>query len=158
MDLELDAVPATLEEVKIKTRRDADGKVSCAELVVSSALESQVLDFFDPTLRAWLFDESRHDPMGGHPVRDTNMMFPLRRGEEMGGAIVKVGFGLKSVIELPYSTLDEFRITPQAGSGVVLVCRIRCQPSKAQIGDLYMLIEQPITLSVQPSQMALEAA
>ena len=160
LQFELTAANATLEEFKPKMKKDEGGKIPCAELVFSVPLDAEVLAFFSPKLRDFIFNEDSLDLAGGMPLRDPYMSLPMHREEEMGGADVKVGFGLKQVLAFESVSLDEFSLTPMAGSVVIVKFRVKCQPTESQAGALYMLQEQPITLTVSPpdSESMLEAA
>lgn len=153
--LELTEARAILEKFKPDVKKGADGKVPCAELTISCPCDNPgVLAFFSPDLREILFSAEAADLAGGPQLRDPDMVFPIQRAEEMGGATFQIHLGIGEPVTFEDSAIGNFLISPVSGGAVILAFRVKCQPTEKQAGQLYMLQEQPITISVSPSELA----
>lgn len=152
--LELTGATATLENLNCRTEKSGPDKVPAADLKVTVAQSAEVLAHFSPTLKAMLFNESGpRDLADGLPLRDTHFVYPLSRDEEMTGAKVRIEFGVGKPMEFEDVKVNQFRITPMEGGTVVIGFRVQCKPDEKQIGKLYMMQEQGITLSIEPAPL-----
>jgi hypothetical protein len=155
LQLEFSKVTATLENVNLRTEKNGPDKVPAADLKLSVATSADVLAFFSPTLKAFLFNESGpRDLADGLPLRDTHMVFPMQRDEEMAGADVILDYGLPgSEMMFGEVKVNQFRITPMEGGSVIVDMRVQCKPTPEQIAKLYTLQEMGVTLSLDPAEL-----
>lgn len=152
LDFALENKPATLEDFKPRTEKFGGSKQPATDLLISCPLDADILAVFEPTLKSFLFSEDGLDLAGGMPLRDANAVYPLERAEEMTGAEVKIGYGLGEMI-FQDAKVNQFRLTPMPGGAVVVGFRVQCKPSEQQAGKLYLLQEQPITITVEPMEL-----
>lgn len=150
--LEIDNKPGTLEDVNPKTRKDAGGKTPCVELTLSVPMDREVLASFAPDLDEWLFAPDSIDLAGGVPLRDPNMVLPIERKEEMGGATLKLGVGVGKPITFTDVQTDSYRLTPVSGGIVIVGFRARMLYTEAQAGKLCFLLEQPVDVTLEPPE------
>ena len=154
LELELNNATATLENVNLRTEKAGPDKVPAADLKVTCARDSGVLAHFSPTLRGFLFDENGpKDLAEGVQVRDPHLGYPLSRDEEMTGATVSIGYGVKQPMRFEDAKVNAFKITPMDGGSVILGFRIQCRPTPEQVGKLYQLQESGIELTIEPAKL-----
>jgi hypothetical protein len=153
LSLELTAVPATLENFNSRTEKIGPDKVPAADLKFSCPQSADVLAFFSPTLKAWLFDEKSIDLAGGMALRDSHMIYPLARDEEMTGATVTLDYGVGDKMVFADAEINQFRLDPMNGGMVIVGFRVQCKPTEQQAGRLYMLQEKPVTITITPAEL-----
>jgi hypothetical protein len=85
------------------------------------------------------------------PLRDSHMVFPHGRDEELVGAIVTVAYGVGSPMRFADARVNQFKLTPHPGGVVIIQCRVQCRPSEQQIGKLYLLQSRAVTLTIEPA-------
>ncbi len=152
--LELSKVTATLENVNLRTEKAGPDKVPAADLKVSVAQSADVLAFFSPTLKSFLFHtEGTLDLAGGLALRDSHLGYPLSRDEEMTGATVEIGFGPGAPMVLDEAKVNSFRLTPHDGGTVIVGFRVQCRPTPEQVARLYQLQEIGIELTLRPAPL-----
>lgn len=151
---ELERATATLENLNCRTEKNGPDKVPAADLKISVTGSADLLAFFSPTLKAMLFnDKGPKDLADGLPLRDTHFVFPLARDEEMVGATVSLDFGIGKPMVFEEAKVNQFRITPMEGGSVIVGFRVQCRPDEKQIGRLYQLQEQAVTIGVDPPEL-----
>ena len=151
---ELSKATATLESVNLRTEKNGPDKIPAADLKISAAQDADVLAHFSPTLKAFLFHtEGTLDLAGGMALRDSHMVFPLSRDEEMTGATVEIGYGPGDPMVFADAKLNAFRLTPMDGGSVIVGFRVQCRPTPDQVAKLYTLQETGIELSVIPAEL-----
>lgn len=147
----LEGAAATLENVNFRTEKMGEDKVPAADLKISCARDAGILAYFSPTLKHMLFDESApKDLAEGMQLRDRHLVFPLSRDEEIIGATVTIDFGIKSPMVFTDCKVNQFRLTAYNGGSVMVGFRVQCKPDEKQAGKLYTLMEQGITITVEP--------
>ena len=154
LELELDAATATLENLNTRTEKAGPDKMPAADLKFSCAQSADVLAHFSPELRAFLFDEDGpKDLADGVRVRNPHLDYPLGLDHEMTGASIRIDYGVGKPLEFTECKVNQFRITPMDGGSVVLGFRVQCRPDEKQIGKLYLLQEQGVTLTLEPMEL-----
>lgn len=154
LELELDKVTATLENINLRTEKAGPDKVPAADLKITCARSADVLAHFSPSLRGFLFDENGpKDLADGVQVRDPHLGYPLSRDEEMTGSTVQIGYGVDSPMRFEDAKVNAFKITPIDGGSVILGFRIQCRPTPEQVGKLYQLQETGIELTLEPMEL-----
>ncbi len=155
LKLELTKANATLENLNPRMEKHGPDKVPAATLKFSTATGADVLAFFSPTLRAFLFDtEGPKDLADGVRVRDPHLGYPLTLDHEMSGAHITIDYGVgDNAIVFDECQVDDFRITPMDGGSVILTFRVHCVPDEKQIGRLYLLQEQAVTITLDPAEL-----
>lgn len=154
LQLEFTKVTATLENINLRTEKNGPDKVPAADLKFSVATSADVLAHFSPTLKSFLFNEKGpRDLADGMPLRDSHLVFPLARDEEMTGADVEIEFGVVSDMGFGDVKVNQFRITPMEGGSVVLGMRVQCKPTPDQVAKLYTMQEQGVTLTLKPAEL-----
>lgn len=155
LELELEKQTANLVDFDPKTKKFGGGKVPYAVLAVSCTLSADVLANFSPTLKAMLFDEKGPKDLAGDtmPLRDPHMVYPLDRDEEMTGATVMIDVGIGDPMRFADVVVKDFQLTPLPGGFVVVAFKVHCEPNEAQVGKLYMMQEQPITITLEPMEL-----
>ena len=151
LELELDNAKATLEDYDPKVGKVGGVRERSALLKVSIDVTADILAHFEATLKDRLFVLDEDLAGGVLRVRDSGEVYPMARSEEMFRATVKIDYGLGKPMHFPEADLDEFRISPMDGGGVILFARIKVKPDEGQAGRLYMLHGEPITLTVEPA-------
>ncbi|HSW83495.1 MAG TPA: hypothetical protein VLH12_08475 [Usitatibacter sp.] len=154
LDLDLDKVTATLEHLNTRTEKSGPDDVPAATVKVSCAQSADVLAYFSPELRGFLFDtEGPKDLAGGMSIRNPHLEYPIGLDHEMTGATVMVEYGVSKPIEFSDCTVNNFKITPMEGGTVVLGFQVHCKPDEKQIGKLYLLQKKGITLTIEPAEL-----
>lgn len=156
LELELDNVVATLVNFNARTEKNGKDRVPATSLHITFAQPAEVLAFFSPNLRAFLFNEDLpKDLAGGVKVRDNHLEYPLKRDEVMRNANVKIAFGIDDqAIDMDECTLKDFEITPVDGGSVQMACTVLCKPDAwKQVPQLYLLNGQGITITVEPAEL-----
>jgi hypothetical protein len=152
-EFELTAVPGTLENLNPRIEKEGKEKKPAADLRLSVSQSADILAHFSPSLKAFLFNENGpRDLADGLPLRDPHMEYPLGRDEEMVGATVKLEYGVGEPMVFADAKVNQFKITPMAGGSAIVGFRVQCRPTEIQIGKLYLLQEQAVTLTVEPPE------
>jgi hypothetical protein len=156
LEFELTNAVATLVNFNPRVEKNNKDKVPASDLRIRTAQSADVLAFFEPRLKAHLFDEAGpRDLAEGLPLRDKHMVYPLKRDELMSGAAVKIEYGVNSPIDLADARLKDFAITPMEGGTVIVEFTVQCKPDAFKhVPHLYLLQEQGITISVVPADPA----
>lgn len=159
-EFELDKASATLENLNPRVEKDGPDKVPAADLKLSFNTDADVLAYFSPTLKSFLFEQATDLAGGTLQLRDRHMVFPLVRDEEMSGATVTIDYGVESPMVFQDAKVNQFKISAMDGGGVVVGFRVQCRPTAPQIGKLYELQERAVTLSIKAAEppMMKEAA
>jgi hypothetical protein len=151
--LELDKASATLENLNPRMEKHGDEKVPACTLKFSTAKGAELLAYFSATLRAHLF-ETKADLAGEVlQVRYPHLDYPLSLNEEMTGARISIDYGVSKPMEFEDCKVDDFRITPKDGGSVILSFRVACKPDEKQIGKLYLMQEQAVTVTLAPAEL-----
>lgn len=154
LELELTDANGTLENLNTRTEKVGPDKVPAADLKITCPLSADILAFFSPTLKAHLFNtEGPRDLADGMQVRYPHMDYPLGIDEEMTGAELKIAYGVREPMEFTDCKVNQFRLTPMEGGSVILGFRVQCRPDERQIGKLYLLQEQGITVTLEPADL-----
>ena len=154
LNLSFDKATATLENVNLRTEKTGPDKVPAADLKITCAQSADVLAYFSPTLKSFLFDvNGPKDLADGISVRDPHLGYPLSRDEEMTGATVTIGYGVGQPMRFDDAKVNAFRITPMEGGSVVLGFRVQCRPTPEQVGRLYEMQESGIEFSLTPAEL-----
>lgn len=151
LELELETAKATLEDFDPKTGKVGGVRERFALLKVSVDVTAEILAHFESTLKDRLFVLDEDLAGGVLKVRDSGEVFPMARSEQMFRATVKIDYGIGQPMHFPEADLDEFKIWPVDGGGVILYARIKVKPDEGQAGRLYMLQGEAITLTVEPA-------
>lgn len=154
LNLKFDKATATLENINLRTEKIGPDKLPAADLKITCAQSADVLAYFSPTLKSFLFDvNGPKDLADGISVRDPHLGYPLSRDEEMTGATVQIGFGVGAPMTFEECKVNSFRLTPMEGGSVVLGMRVQCRPTPEQVGKLYQLQETGIELTLEPMEL-----
>lgn len=157
--LEFDRVTATLENVNLRTEKVGPDKVGAVDLKLSVPSRADVLAYFSPTLKAFLFDEKSVDLIGGMALRDSHLQYPLVRDDEMTGAGITVDYGVGDPMVFEDVRVNQFRITPVEGGSVIIGMRVQLRPSPEQVAKFFTMLEQGVTLTLTPAELpSMEAA
>lgn len=152
--LDLTEASGTLDNLNCRTEKAGNEKFPAADLRLTVPQSADVLAHFSPTLKHFLFDENGpRDLADGLALRDPHMQYPLARDEEMTGAEVSIAYGVGKPLTFTDCKVNAFRITPMEGGSVVLAFRVQCRPDEKQIGKLYQLQEQAITVTIVPAEL-----
>lgn len=147
LELEITKVVGTFENFNPRVEKDGPA----ADLKISCNMPADVLAHFRADLRSTLF-VSETDLAGETlRVRDTHMVYPISRDEEMTGATVSIDFGIGAPMRFGGAKVNQFRLTPLDGGSVIVAFRVQCRPSEEQAGKLYTLQEKGITLTLEPA-------
>jgi hypothetical protein len=151
LELEFEKTNGVLHDFDPNTEKNGE---PYAYLTISTAQEADVLAFFEPTLKAFYFDENAtRDLALGLRLRDDHQVFPHRRTEEMGGATLTVDYGIGNPMVLMDTALNSFELTPMDGGRVVVVFRAKVRLTEEQAGKVFMLQKKAITISVEPAEL-----
>lgn len=153
--LQLSAAPAVFSNFNTRTEKSGPDEVPAADLEFTVNQSADVLAFFSPTLKSYLFDEKSLDLAEGMALRYPNLHYPLSFDREMTGATVKIETGVGKPMEFADVKVNKIRITPMTGGAVQLQIRVQCKPDEKQAGRLYMMQgSKTITLSIDPAELA----
>lgn len=153
-ELPLTEATATLENLNARMEKAGADKIPAADLKLSVAQSADVLAHFSPELKGFLFDESGpRDLAEGMRLRQAHLDYPIGLDHEMTGATVKIEYGVGKPLEFTECKVNQFRITPMDGGSVVVGFRVQCRPDEKQIGKLYLLQEQGVTLTLTPMEL-----
>jgi hypothetical protein len=155
LQLELTKAVATLINFNPFTEKNGKDRVPATALRITAALTADVLAFFSPTLKAFLFnDAGPRDLADGLPLRDPHLEYPLKRDEQMTGATVTVDYGVNAPLVFTEAKLKNFQLTPKEGGTVVVAFTVLCKPdAEKEIPKLYLLQGQGITISIEPCKL-----
>lgn len=155
---ELTEAAATLSNLNTRTEKQGKGKptVPACDLRLSADLTPDVLAFFEPTLKAHLFNQNAVDLAGdAMQLRDPHMIYPLKRDESMKGATVLIHYGVDKPMEFEEANVKDFAITPKNGGTVRVEFTVQCKPdAHKQLPHLYILQSQAVTVTVRPPELA----
>lgn len=154
LELELEKATATLENFNPRTEKNGTDRVPAASLKFSMALGADVLAFFAPDLKARLFETS--SDLAGEllKVRDTHMVYPAERDEEMYGATLLIEYGVGEPIKLPEALVKDFRLTPMEGGSVIVGFTVNCKPDAwKDVPRLYLAQGQGCTITLEPAEL-----
>lgn len=154
--LALTAATATLVNFNPSTEKSGQDDIPFSALRISVAMGAEVLNYFAPGLKDFLFNEhAPRDLAEGLALRDPHMVFPLKRDEEMDNVFVSIDYGVDKPIALPESKLKDFQLTPNAGGTVVVAFTVICKPdAEKHVPKLYVLQRRGITITVTPAELA----
>ena len=111
LDLDLDKVTATLEHLNTRTEKSGPDDVPAATIKVSCAQSADVLAYFSPELRSFLFDtEGPKDLAGGMSIRNPHLEYPIGLDHEMTGATVRIEYGVGKPIEFSVQAVIDLLI------------------------------------------------
>ena len=154
IQLELTNASALLSNLNTRTEKAGPDDVPAADLNIECNRDRDVLAFFSPTLRAHLFDEKGpKDLADGVQLQHPEIKGAIPIEGEMTGATVRIDFGVAKPMELTDVKIGKFKIEPKEGGTVALSFQINCKPDEKQIGKLYMLQKQSITISIEPAEL-----
>jgi hypothetical protein len=150
--LELELNNAGAQLVSFDPKYDKKDDKPFAELSISVAATSDVLAFFEPTLKHMTFDENGpRDLADGLPLRDKHMVYPLKRDEEMHNAEVVIDYGVSDKIKLASCQLKGFQLTPREGGAVIVDFVVRCRPDAYKdVPHLFLLQSRGINITLVP--------
>lgn len=131
------------------------------DLTVETKESNDVLSEFSPDLKAALYrkadaSDTQADLMADEPGYLPSLKFPaigaIKYGYEGKGyeTTVHLGLGGKSDIVLPETTIDKFSFECHDGGTVITKYRIIAHPKTEDIGRLAEMIQQQITLTLEP--------
>jgi len=158
LKLELTEVVATLANFNARTEKNGSDRVPAASLKFSCNQPPDVLAHFAESLKGTLFTTDKD--LGGdtYRLRDTGIVYPMNRSEEMYGCTLRIGYGIGNPIELPDSHAHSFEITPLDGGTVKLVFTVNCKPdADKDVPVLYRMQAQGVQISLEPAEELAEA-
>ena len=144
----------------INVRRELHGEdpKTAVDLKIEFTAPNDILSEFHPSLKSafykaaegnqpQLITDENHLPTARFPL-----LAPLHWDWEAAGYAVTIHYGVsgKDDIFLPASALDKFRLHCQDGGSVAVSFRVVCHPEPEQIGRLSSLIQQEISLTLEP--------
>jgi hypothetical protein len=176
-------VLANLDNVNVRAELHGEDHDVAADIKVTMSLPNTCLDMFDKDLRPSLFekgeladldlvDDAEHQEMADQlgddymPVLKFPTMGMINWAYQTVGyrLIIEQGFSGEEDLVLINTKLDKFRFDCKQGGSVNLSFRIIAHPNADDLGQLCQLIQQTITLTLEPPapgddrQMDLEAA
>jgi hypothetical protein len=154
LELELTRAKATLEGFNARTEKCGPDKVPAITMKIATPQSGDVLAFFDPTLRSFLFEEANDLAGPTWKLRHPHLEYPLSFDNEMSGATVKIAYGIDRPMEFADCDLDDFKVTPIEGGSVELVFKVHNRALALQVAALYAMQEQAIEISVEPIKQA----
>lgn len=112
------------------------------------------LAIFGPTLRASWYDESNSPAPA---LRAPEVAGPYEVEGETVGATFTLHYGPsgKGDAKLCGAKVGRYRLDPQQGGTVKILCRVRCEPDDKEIAKLYRLQRAQIEISIEPAQSEL---
>lgn len=152
-EFELDKASATLENLNLRVEKDGPDKIPAADLKLSVNTNADVLRFFCPRMKDWLFVNEDDLAGGTLRLRDRHLGFPLVRDEEMVGATARMDYGVGAPMVFADAKVNQFRLTAMDGGGIIVALRVQCRPTPDQIARLYELQERAVTLTIEPAEL-----
>ena len=127
-------------------------EIKCSNDLLSEIHPSQKSSFFrkDDTQGDLLADEPGHLPQLRYP----QIKSPIKWDWDSAGYTFHVHLGVtgQADIRLPDCKLSRLTFAPIEGGSVSLGLRLQCHPSPEQMGRLCELIQQDITMSLEPPE------
>lgn len=151
--LALSSVLANFDNFNIRTEKAGDKDVPAADFKFEIAQPADILNVFSPDLKKTLFQEGTIDLANGLPLRYTDLVYPLKFDQEMTGAKLQIDVGVGDPMKFDDCKVGEFRLTPMEGGSVIMVLRVQCKPTAAQVGTLYELQKHKLTISIVPPEL-----
>jgi hypothetical protein len=153
LELELDQREATIADFNPRAELNGEEKRPAADIRLVIPVNSDILAHFAPTLKAHIFNENGpRDLADGPPLRYPEIG-AFSWNAEMLGAKLIIGTGLKSLMTFEDAKISKFVIDPKEGGGVLLSLRAQVHPDEKQAGKLSMLIQQTVTVSLEPAEL-----
>lgn len=147
LELELTNAKSTLEDWAPK-----DDKVGpYVQLRISCDLDYNILAEFSDDLKDRVFKLNEDLAGGVLQIADSGEVYPMSRAESMFGALLKLQYGLGQM-DFADAVIDDFKISPIDGGGVILAFHAKIRPSEGQVDKLYHLRKQSITVTLEPME------
>lgn len=135
---------ATIEHLNIRKVGDDKQELATDIKLSFSKLPADVLDFFDPMLRGFLWTE---DQQGGLFVRSP-LMQPIQFANEVVAEVTISG------MEWFAAKAKKFAISPVDGGVVDLTCSVSVSPTAAEVAKLAKLVQDGAFVSIaQPEDL-----
>lgn len=145
---------AMIEGFDPDTKKEASGGlVPIAKLKLSMRLQSESLKFLGGELEEHYFNpDATCDLAMGLQLRDSNEVFPHKRGETMAGATAQIDYGL-GTMHFVDAIVQDVTIHPMAGGMVIWRFTLEVRPDEVQAGKIFFLQKQEVTVGIQPAEL-----
>jgi len=156
---ELTEQRSKLANVNIRAELHGEETKIAVDLKIDIKVSNDVLSFFDPDLKAALYEKANDAKQGelidepGHlPALKFPPMAPIKWDWTGAGydAIVNYGVSGKDDITMIQTEIDTFKFDCQDGGTVAISFRIIAHPTPDEIGRLSELVQREITLTLTP--------
>lgn len=147
--LKTDQQVALVSNVNLRSENHGEEKVTGCDINVSFDANSKILDLFSKDLRKFTFedgDEVRFPILGPLPVRS-----------EYPGYKVNIKWGdLADTIDMDLADVKvcKCKLDPKEGGTVGVALQMQCHPRKEAYGDLALLLQKEIRLTLTPPTSA----
>jgi hypothetical protein len=150
---------AKLSSVNPRAECHGEDKALGADIKLDIKTTNDVLSEIHPSLKSSFF---RKDDTQGELLEDNPGHMPLLRYPQIKSPIkwdwdsvgytfrVHVGISGQSDIYIPDCKIGKLAFSPIEGGSISLGIRLQCNPSPEQMGRLCELIQQDITMSLEP--------
>lgn len=166
--LRTDEQVATVSNVNIRSENHGDDKVTGCDINVSWDAPAKVLDSFDKRLRdAFYTDDAPSKAQRSLPgaasdgdgpfLKFNGLLGPLTIKSEWPGYKVGIKWGdIASTVDVELGGVKVCKIKaePKEGGTVGFSAQLQCHPKKEDYGDLALLLQKEIRLTLTPPTLA----
>lgn len=161
--LRCDEQIATVSNVNIRSENHGDDHVTATDINFTFETGAKVLDSFAKGLRGLLYSDdeksgqSRVPGTGagddGPQLRFNGVLGPLAIKKEGIGYKVGIEWGdIASTVKLDFTDVKicKIKVEPKDGGTVAVALQAQCKPKKEDYGDLALLLQKEIRLTLTP--------
>lgn len=154
---------ATVSNVNIRSENHGDESVTATDINFTFETGAKVLDSFAKGLRGFLYSDdeksgqSRVPGTGsgddGPQLRFNGVLGPLAIKKEGIGYKVGIEWGdIASTVKLDFADVKicKIKVEPKDGGTVAVALQAQCKPKKEDYGDLALLLQKEIRLTLTP--------
>lgn len=159
---------ATVSNVNIRSENHGDESVTATDINFTFETGSKVLDSFAKGLRGLLYSDdekssgqSRVPGTGsgedGPQLRFNGVLGPLAIKKEGIGYKLGIQWGdIASTVSLDFADVKicKIKVEPKDGGTVAVALQAQCKPKKEDYGDLALLLQKEIRLTLTPPSAA----
>ncbi len=156
LQLKLQGVNAVLENKNDRTEKHGDIDEPALTLKFSAALPATtLLPSFSPDLFAQMFTKTQD--LGGDvlAIRDTHIVYPMKRTEEMSGATLEIDSSVdpEKPMKITGCTIDGFSLEPMEGGTVILKFNVGFVGHGEHSQWLYEHQKQEMVIKITPAEL-----
>lgn len=161
--LRCDSQIATVSNVNIRSENHGDDHVTATDINFTFETGAKVLDSFAKGLRGFLYSDDEKTGQArvpgtgsgedGPQLRFNGVFGPLALKKEWPGYKLGIAWGdIASTVQLDLADVKvcKIKIDAKDGGTVAIALQAQCKPKKDDYGDLALLLQKEVRLTLQP--------